>query len=186
VPVAAEVARALGARLDIIVVKKLGSPFTPELGMGAVCSDGASVIRHEFIREAGIEQEFVDRELVARSQDAKDVEQRYRGDMPALELRGARVVIVDDGIATGSSIEAAVVSVRRRGAARVTVAAPVSSQHAAQALSGLADEFIVIEAPEMFWAVGQFYEDFSQIEDDEVRKLLAESRDTPAEGKNVS
>jgi predicted phosphoribosyltransferase len=181
VPVAYEVALALDAALDIVVVKKVGAPFSAELALGAVCSDGTLVTRTEAIQEMGIPEDYLQREVVKMSQEAHEAEGRYRGGVAALELSGRQVVVVDDGIATGSSIEAAVKSARRRGASRVIVAVPVSSEHAARMLSVQADEFICLGVPPDFWAVGQFYADFSPVYDEEVRDLLAKARThTPA------
>ncbi len=176
VPVAYEVALALGARLDIIVVKKIGSPMTPELALGAVCSDGTIVRRTEAVRDLGVSDEYVQHEADARSAEARAAEERYRGGCGALDLTGARVIVVDDGIATGASMEAACLSARNRGASTVTVATPVSPPHAQDALARVADGFVSLLEPEEFWAVGQFYEDFSQVADDEVRSLLARAR----------
>ena len=176
VPVAFEVSAALGAQLDLIVVKKLGSPFSHELAIGAVCSDGTLVTRPDAVHEMGVPEDYLERETAERSREAKEAEDRYRGGFPALDLSGARVVVVDDGIATGATMEAAARSARKRGASRVIIAVPVSSEHAAQALPAVVDEFIALGTPAMFWAVGQFYEDFSPVEDELVRDLLARGR----------
>ncbi len=179
VPVAYEVATALSARLDIIVIKKLGSPSSPELAIGAVCSDGVMVTREDAIADMDVDPEYVAREARQRAREARDAEARYRHGTPPAALAGARVVVVDDGIATGATMAAAVRSARSRGAAHVIVAAPVSSEHAERELSRVADALVMLGIPEMFWAVGQFYDDFSPVEDENVRELLARAHAEP-------
>jgi predicted phosphoribosyltransferase len=182
VPVALEVARALGAELDIIVVKKIGAPFSPELAIGAVCADGSVVTRSEAVEELGVPREYVQREIAALSLESREAEVRYRGGDQPLGLAGKRVVIVDDGVATGATMEAAIKSARGRGALSVIVAVPVASAYAVRTLEGVADGFVALDVPPDFYAVGQYYDDFSPVANEEVRACLEGAR-RPRSGK---
>jgi len=176
VPVAAEVARALGAPLDVLVVRKVGAPFQPELAVGAV-AEGVTALSEELIAQLGIRR--VDVEAIAeaeRGEVARRTE-RFRRAAPRLDLRGKTAVIVDDGIATGATARAAAEVARKLGAAKVVVAAPVSSLEARRSLRGLADEVVALDYPEPFMAVGCWYDDFRQTTDEEVVQLLAAARE---------
>ncbi|MEV7599330.1 phosphoribosyltransferase family protein [Kitasatospora sp. NPDC089797] len=176
VPVAAEVAAALGAPLDICVIRKLGVPYQPELGMGAVGEDGVRVLNDEVIRLAGVgDGQLAEVERRERAELERRA-RRYRGDQPAADLRGRTVVVVDDGIATGSTARAACRIVRARGAARVVLAVPVAPRDWTDRLSGVAHELVCVDTPSPFFAIGEFYADFSQTGDEEVLRLLAEAR----------
>jgi putative phosphoribosyl transferase len=169
VPVAAEVARELGASLDVLVVRKLGAPSQPEVAIGAIGPDGA-VLLHAHGR--ALDPETLDR---IRRRELAELERRvraYRGDRGPLVLTGRRVVLVDDGIATGATALVAVQAARAQGAAEVVVAAPVAAPDARDALAAVADRVIVLVAPERFWAVGEWYDDFRQTDDAEVMRLL--------------
>jgi putative phosphoribosyl transferase len=173
VPVAAEVATALGAPLDVIVVRKLGVPFQPELGMGAVGEDGVKVINPDVVRGIGVS----DAELAAveereRAEVARRA-QRYRDGRPRVPLEGRVVVIVDDGVATGSTARAACQLARALGAAYVVLAVPVAPPGWQDRLGRDADELVSVATPEPFFAIGEFYADFSQTSDDEVAACLA-------------
>ncbi len=176
VPVAYEVAQALSAPLDIVAVKKLRAPESEELAIGAVCADGTMFVREDVASELGVTDAYLARETQERLAAAQGAEQRCRGGHPPLEVSGGTVVVVDDGIATGATMEAAVRSVRRHGAARIIVAAPVSSQEAWAALRASADDVVCLATPRDFWAVGQFYDEFPQVTDEEVRRLVDLSR----------
>ncbi len=172
VPVAAEVARALGAPLDVIVVRKLGVPFQPEVAMGAIGEDGARVISHDLIASAGITLRDV---ALVEQRERVELERRalrFRRDRPRLSLRGRIAVVVDDGIATGSTAQAACQVARAHGARRVVLAVPVAPQDWTLRLADAADEFVSVETPEHFRAVGQFYADFSPTTDEEVIECL--------------
>ena len=176
VPVAFQVAAKLGVPMDIIVVKKLHAPISEELAIGAVCADGARVLREETVQQLGVASGYVAHETQVRLREAQDAERRYRGEQEALDLSEILVAIVDDGMATGATMEAAVLSARRRGAKKVTVVVPVGSSQACDALRQVADEVFCLNTPPDFWAVGQFYRYFPQVSDEEVRRLLEESR----------
>ncbi|MGY1707486.1 phosphoribosyltransferase [Geodermatophilus sp. SYSU D00697] len=178
VVVAAEVARALGATLDIVAVRKLGVPWRPELAMGAVAAIGEEV---ETVREERVLSRVdVDDEAFSRAREREVAELRrreaaWRGDRPATPLAGRPVVVVDDGLATGSTMRAAVAAARRQGPARLTVAVPVASPFACQRIATEVDEVVCLWAPASFAAVGQGYDDFRATTDDEVREALARS-----------
>ncbi|MBI4310257.1 MAG: phosphoribosyltransferase [Chloroflexi bacterium] len=178
VPVAYEVAAVLGTPLDLVVVKKLRAPASGELAIGAVCADGTSVLHPETIRELDVTQEYVDSEFQVRLAEAQAAERSYRDHHIPLHLTGIPVVLVDDGIATGATMEAAIRSVRKRGPSRVVVAVPVGSNEACMELRHVSDEVICMATPRNFWAVGQFYRQFAPVPDDEVRSLLAQNRAT--------
>ncbi|MFF4814233.1 phosphoribosyltransferase family protein [Kitasatospora sp. NPDC001309] len=183
VPVAAEVAAALGAPLDICVIRKLGVPYQPELGMGAIGEDGVRVLNEQVIRLAGVG----DGQLAqVERRERAELERRalrYRGDRPAADLRGRTVVVVDDGVATGSTARAACRIVRARGAARVVLAVPVAPRDWTERLSEVADELVCVDTPSPFFAIGEFYADFTQTGDEEVLRLLAEARRGPPDGE---
>jgi putative phosphoribosyl transferase len=172
VPVAAEVATALDAPLDVIVVRKLGVPFQPELGMGAIGEDGVRIVNHEVVRLAGVSErglaEVEERERAELERRAR----RFRGDRPRLPLRGKVAVVVDDGIATGSTARAACEVARAEGAARVVLAVPVAPSGWVARMAGAADDYVCVDTPESFFAIGQFYADFSQTTDEEVVACL--------------
>lgn len=173
VPVAAEVAAALGAPLDICVIRKLGVPYQPELGMGAIGEDGVRVLNDQVIRFASVtDGQLAEVERRERAELARRA-RRYRGDRPPADLRGRTVVVVDDGIATGSTARAACRIVRERGAARVVLAVPVAPADWVERLDEVADELVCVDTPSPFYAIGEFYADFSQTEDEEVLRLLA-------------
>jgi putative phosphoribosyl transferase len=172
VPVAAQVARALGAPLDVIIVRKLGTPFQPELGMGAVGEDGIRVINPEVVNQSGV----TDKELSAiAARERAQVEARaarYRAYRPRESLTGRIAVVVDDGIATGSTARAACQIARAHGAARVVLAAPVAPLGWEERIGADADEFVCVDTPFDFFGIGQFYADFAQESDDAVIACL--------------
>jgi predicted phosphoribosyltransferase len=172
VPVAAEVAAGLGAPLDVVVVRKLGVPYQPELGMGAIGEGGVRVLNPEIMRMAGVAEEAVDRVEREEREELERRVRRYRGDRPPVDVSGRTAVIVDDGIATGSTAQAACRIVRAQGAARVVLAVPVAPRGVEAEFQGLADEVVVADEPVWFAAIGQFYEDFTQTSDAEVMDCL--------------
>jgi putative phosphoribosyl transferase len=173
VPVAAQVARALGAPLDVIVVRKLGTPFQPELGMGAAGEDGVQVINSEVVSHAGVtENELA---AIAAREQAQVAERarRYRACRPREPLTGRIAVVVDDGIATGSTARAACQIARAHGAARVVLAVPVAPEGWEPRIGTDADEFVCVDTPLDFFGIGQFYADFSQTSEDAVMACLS-------------
>ena len=173
VPVAYEVAQALGAPLDVIVVRKLGVPHHPELGFGAIGEGGVRVISDEIVRRAGVRGK--DLVAVERAEEAELVRraQAYREGRPRLSLKGRAVVVVDDGVATGATARAACQVVRAQGVAHVVLAVPVASPDVAARLGEDVDEVVCLSTPSFFSAVGEWYRDFSQTSDEEVVSLLA-------------
>lgn len=173
VPVACEVARVLESPVDVVVVRKLGTPWQPELGMGAVGEEGVFLLNRELIYSLGLTDEQVQQEA---AQEMREVDRRlaaYRGGRPAVPVRGRTVILVDDGIATGFTAQTAIKVLRGRGARRVILAAPVAPAAALQRFRQVADEVVFLATPEPFWAIGQWYGDFSQVTDDQVRAALA-------------
>lgn len=172
VPVAYEVAEALGAPLDVFLVRKLGMPGHPEFAMGAIASGGVRVLSDDVVRMYGISQEAIARVARAEQAELERREREYRQNHPAVDVRGRTVILVDDGLATGSTMRAAVQAVRQLGPARVVVAAPVGAPSTCGEFAAIADEVVCARTPEPFSAVGQWYRDFSQTTDEEVRDLL--------------
>ncbi|MFL5496043.1 MAG: phosphoribosyltransferase [Gemmatimonadales bacterium] len=176
VPVAAEVARALDAPLDVFVVRKLGLPGHEEFAMGAVASGGVRLLDERVIGGLGITRAQVERVTAAERAELERRERRYRGDRPFPDLGGRTVILVDDGLATGSTMLAAVEALRREGPSRLVVAVPVSAVETCDAFRDIVDEIVCAVTPEPFRAVGLWYEDFSQTTDEEVHQLLARAR----------
>lgn len=173
VPVAAEVARALNAPLDVFVVRKLGLPGHEELAIGAIASGGVCILNDDVMRYAGLPGPVLE---VVKQRERLELERRellYREGRAAVEVEGRTVILIDDGLATGSSMLAAVESVRRLKPARIVVAVPVAAAEAFETLRRAADECISASTPDPFIAVGRWYRDFTQTTDDEVRDILA-------------
>ena len=173
VPVAAEVARALNAPLDVFVVRKLGLPGHEELAIGAIASGGVCILNDDVMRYAGLPGPVLE---VVKQRERLELERRelvYREGRAAVEVEGRTVILIDDGLATGSSMLAAVESVRRLKPARIVVAVPVAAAEAFETLRRAADECISASTPDPFIAVGRWYRDFAQTTDDEVRDILS-------------
>lgn len=176
VPVAAEIARFLHAPLDVFVVRKVGAPMQPELAMGAVATGGVAVVNAEIVRELAISRDDFER-VAARERDELERRERsYRGHRPPPDLSGKVAILVDDGLATGATMRAAVEAVRRQGPSRVIVAVPVAAPDTCEQMRTKADEVVCAATPEPFLAVGLWYRDFSQTSDEEVRELLERGR----------
>jgi putative phosphoribosyl transferase len=175
VPVAREVSDRLGATLDVFVVRKLGLPGHRELAIGAIASGGVRVLNQNVLDRHHLDPTAIDHVMAEETAELERRERAYRGDRPAPNLRDRPVVIVDDGLATGATMRAAAVAVRRLGAAVVVCAAPVAPPTAPQLLADVADDVVAVLMPADFSAVGQFYDDFRSTTDDEVRAALAGS-----------
>lgn len=177
VPVAREIAVALGAPLDILAVRKLGAPGNPEYGVGAVAEDGSRVIDPEAVRQLGIGPEILDSIIAAETAELARRVAAYRGEQAPLELTGRTVIVVDDGVATGVTDTAALRAVRRSGPERLILAVPVCPPDSIGLLRAEADEVICLATPARFFGVGQQYRDFSQVSDQQVVSALEELRD---------
>ena len=173
VPVGYEVARALGAPLDVFVVRKLGVPGHEELAMGAIASGGVRVLNHDVVHGMGIPEQAIEAVAAAEERELARREQLYRDGRPAPDVRGRIVILVDDGLATGSTMRAAVAALRELGPKRIVVAVPTASPVACAEFAEMVEEAVCAITPEPFYAVGMWYEDFSQTTDEEVRELLA-------------
>jgi putative phosphoribosyl transferase len=173
VPVGYEVARALGAPLDILLVRKVGVPGHEELAMGAVAAGGELVLDEGIVTRLGISLSELRRRIVEEMRELQRREAAYRGGRPRPNLEGKTVVLVDDGLATGSTMRAAVLAARRQRPAQVVVAVPVATPEACDDLRDVADEIVCGTTPQFLQAVGLWYDDFSQTSDAEVRDLLA-------------
>ena len=185
VPVAFEVAETLNLPLDIFVVRKLGLPGHEEFAIGAIASGGARVLNQDLIRQLSLSDEIIEH-IVAREQRELERRERiYRGQRPVLDVRDRIIIIVDDGLATGSSMRAAIAALRQKRPAKLIVAVPVGARVMCSELEVLADEAICLETPENFSAVGLWYKDFSQVTDEEVIDLLERNRKN-SEVRNMS
>jgi predicted phosphoribosyltransferase len=172
VPVGYEIARALRAPLDVWVVRKLGAPGIPELAIGAIATGGVQLIAPNVTRELGISHHQIE-EIAARERlELERREKAYRGDRPPVEVAGKTVLLVDDGLATGATMRAAIAALRHRHPARIVVAVPVAARYICEELSQEADQVLCLWTPSDLSSVGQWYEDFSQTSDDEVCDLL--------------
>lgn len=172
VPVAAQVARALDGELDVIVARKLGSPFSPELAVGAVTADGARYLNTQTIDELGVPGDYLDNVTKEKRSEAESRERRFRAGRAPLSVEGRTVILVDDGLATGSTMIAAARSVRARHPQRLVIAVPVAPRETCDAMRAEADEVTCLETPAVFLAVGLHYRDFSQTEDEDVERIL--------------
>lgn len=182
VPVAWEVARALGVPLDILVVRKLGVPGHEELALGAIASGGSVVLNQDLTGALGIDEEAIGRIIQNESRELERRERLYRGTRPPADLGGRTAILVDDGLATGATMRAAVLAARHGGAAAIVVAVPVSAPQTRDELRDEVDEVVCAMTPEPFLAVGVWYDDFGATSDEEVQELLAT---TPGPGPSA-
>jgi putative phosphoribosyl transferase len=173
VPVAYEVAQALGAPLDVFLVRKLGVPGHEEVAMGAIATGGVRFINEALVRQLGIPRDAIEKVAEIEQRELERRERAYRGSRPLPQLSGKTVILVDDGLATGATMRAAVEALGRQNPARIVVAVPVAAPETCQELERVADDVICAVTPEPFLAVGRWYEDFSETSDEEVRALLA-------------
>ena len=179
VPVAYEVARALRVPLDVFIVRKLGVPGFEELAVGAIASGGVRVLNEDVANALPNADEIIEAVTAKEIAEIERREQAYRDGRPPPELQGKTVILIDDGLATGATMRAAVKALRKRGAAKIVVAVPVGPPDTCKEFEDVADEVVCASAPEFFQAVGQYYEDFSQTSDDEVRDLLSRAAQPP-------
>jgi putative phosphoribosyl transferase len=180
VPVGYEVARALRAPLDVFLVRKLGVPGREELAMGAIATGGVRVINEDVVDELRIPATWIDMAAGDEMPELRRREQAYRDGRPFPDVNNKIVILVDDGLATGATMRAAVAALRRMGPSQIVVAVPVGAPQTCDEFRDVADEVVCDQQPDPFWAVGSWYRDFEQTTDDEVRQLLARAN-TPAE-----
>lgn len=176
VPVAFEVSRQVGCPMDVLVVRKVGLPYQRELAMGSIGEGGVVVRNEQVIRLGGVDDEAFDSAVRAERRELRRRVEMYRSEAHAVDLEGRTAIVVDDGLATGSTARAAIEVVKARDTAGVWLAVPVAPRDTAEEMERLADRVVVLETPRRFGAVGAWYQDFSQTTDDEVRSLLSESR----------
>lgn len=172
VVVGRQIAEVLSCPLEIVIVKKIGAPGNPELAIGAVGVTGEPVVDEELAKRVGADENYLRSQVANLKLEVLRRAKEYRGDKPALDLKNKVVILADDGIATGATIKAAVEILRQANPQKIIVAVPVIAKDALKEIENLADEVVYLEAPELFFAVGQFYQNFDQITDEEVKELL--------------
>jgi len=182
VPVAFEVAAALKAPLDILVLRKLGVPWQEELAFGAIAQGGVRFLDRQIMEMLNLTTAEVEQVTAREQVELERREKAYRGDRPPLDVRGRTVILVDDGIATGSSVRAAITALRQMGPASIVLAVPVAPPLTCQRLRAQVDDLVCVDMPESFYAIGQFYLDFSPVGDREVAELLARAAATASAG----
>jgi predicted phosphoribosyltransferase len=185
-PVGYEVAKALYAPLDVFVVRKLGVPGHEELAMGAIASGGVRVLNQEVVQGARIPRDVIERVAEGEARELERRERAYRGNRPPLDPSGKIVILVDDGLATGSTMRAAIRALRQMNPSRIVVGVPIASPQTCNELQDEADEVVCVATPEPFYAVGIWYQDFSQTSDDEVRALLQAAEQWQPPGAEAS
>ena len=173
IPVGYEVARGLGAPLDVFVVRKLGVPGQEELAMGAIASGGVRILNQDIVQAMAIPAHVIDSVTSTEVQELARRERLYRGDRPAPDVMGRTVILVDDGLATGATMRAAVAALRRMKPKRIVIAVPIAAVPTRREFAGEVDEIVCLHTPEPFFSVGFWYDDFSQTTDDQIRDLLA-------------
>jgi len=167
-----EVAKALGAPLDVVITRKIGAPANPELAIGAVAEDGTAILNDSIVRMLQVSKGYISEEVEKQKLEIKRRLLRYRGEVPYPSLANREIIVVDDGVATGSTLKAALMSIRKKGAKTIIVAVPVGPPDTVSQLNRMADHVVCLRTPEPFYAIGEFYDDFEQTEDKEVIKLL--------------
>ena len=185
VPIGFEVAASLNAPLDVYVVRKLGVPGREELAMGALAGDGTCVVDEQLVESLGITPEELDAAVARESTEIARRERAYRDARPAPELSGKTVIVVDDGLATGATMRAAAIALRRHNPAKLVVAVPVAAPRTCASLAHEVDRVVCAFTPEPFHAVGLYYENFDQIGDEEVRRLLAQAAATRGQRRSA-
>jgi putative phosphoribosyl transferase len=174
-----EIARAIGAPLDVLIVRKIGFPYQEELAIGAVSETGAVVLNQRIISDGGVTNKYIEDEISAQKKEIDRRIRLYRGDrrLTFEEVEGQTIILVDDGVATGATMKAAIATLKEEKAKRLIVAVPVSPVETADELRAMADEFVCLHTPSDFMAVGNYYRDFTQVSDEEVAEILKESGD---------
>jgi putative phosphoribosyl transferase len=172
VVVAYEVAQAIGAPLDVYITRKIGAPHNPELAIGAVASDGRTVLDHDLVRQLGVPKDYIEEETERQRREIERRAREYRGDRPPLDLAGKTVVVVDDGVATGATTMATLRALQKQEPKELILAIPVGPLDTVRQLGEEADRVICLSTPRLFWAVGAFYAVFDQTQDEEVKRLL--------------
>ena len=185
VPVAYEIARALSAPLDVVVVRKLGHPNQPELGLGAIAENDVRLVNDTLVQQLRVPPEVIDRVAARELEELERRLRTYRGDRPPVPVEGRTAIVVDDGLATGFTARAAIEVMRRRRAARVVLAVPVGPPGAVEALQAVADDVVCVEVTERFFGISEWYLDFHQVSDDEVARLLATAPGTGASASSA-
>lgn len=180
VPVAAEVARGIGADLDVVVARKLGAPMQPELAIGAVTANGGLYLDEDALLAIDVDPNYLNAEIARQSEVARQRETLFRGETPPPRITDRTVLVVDDGLATGATMRAALRSVAKRQPAHLIAAVPVGPGKTRDTLREEADEVVCLLTPEPFWAVGLYYQDFAPVEDDDVSRILARFRPSTA------
>lgn len=186
VEVAFEIAKALESPLDVLIARKIGVPYNPELALGAISSDGTVVLDQEILRSIGVSEGYIQREIERQTEEIERRIRLYRGERMEVSPQGKIVILVDDGVATGSTLKAGIITLKKRNPQRLIVAVPVGPDDTLQELGKLVDQVVYLHAPELFFAVGQFYRFFDQTTDEEVRRLLSESLEWSKEPKTGS
>ena len=176
VPVAKEIADFLGCEMDVIITRKVGAPNNPEFAIGSVTQDGELLTDLRFATSYGVGESYILEESKRQAKIVKERLRKFRGDKPYPYLQNRIVVIVDDGIATGYTIRAAVQSVKTKGPSKIVLAVPVAPRDAIEELRSEVDQVVCLSTPEIFYAIGEFYENFEQVEDEEVVKMLKQGR----------
>ena len=172
-----EIAQALGAPLDVYITRKIGAPHNPELAIGAVASDGTLLIDHQLVRRLGVSQDYVDEESERQRQEIGRRLAEYRGEGPGPELADKVVILADDGVATGATTLVTIQAIKSQQPTELVLAVPVGPRDSIESLRQEVDQLVCLHAPEVFWAVGAFYNVFDQTTDDEVKALLKINRD---------
>lgn len=175
VVVGSGVAKALGAPLDVYITRKIGAPYNPELAIGAIASDGTLILDRSLASRLGVSEEYIKAQSAREREEIARRMRRYRGNQPSPDLEGKRVILVDDGVATGATIEATIDALRKSGLEELILAIPVGPRDTIERLKKKVDRLICLHAPEIFWAVGSFYANFDQTTDEEVIALLEAS-----------
>lgn len=169
---ASEIAQGLNLPLDLIVPRKIGAPYNPELAIGAITEDGEGIFDNKLISSLNVSQKYIDQEIEKEKEEAKRRIKEYRGDRPPLNLQNKIAILVDDGVATGSTMLAAIKSAKAKGAKKIIVAVPTTAQDSLKKIKKEVDEVVYLDAPFFFGAVGAFYEVFDQTIDEEVKSLM--------------